>query len=84
MLSNTSECQEPVHIELDWYENKILSVCEKEDECHPDAQFWLPDKNFRRVEVYCSISKIDSINTKEHFTRLIASRIVQEIERKQQ
>ena len=72
---------EILHIELTWDGDKILSVCDKKEECHQEARYWMQWSNFRRVEVYCSINNIAKIENKKHFTNLLACRIVQTLTR---
>lgn len=70
----------PFHIRLR-FNQKIMSVCDQRDQCLKDASFWLPFSNIDRVCVFMKISNIAKIQSNEHFTKLLAARMVVALQR---
>lgn len=75
MQSSLSNESDIVHVKLDFID-AIMSVCDDVWDCHPQAKYWLPLANFDRLDVYLRLANITKINCVPHFTKLLASRIV--------
>lgn len=70
-----------VHLQLDFID-AILSVCDTEQQCHPEAKFWFPLANLLRLQVYLKLSKIEKIQCMRHFTLVVKNGIVAQLQRK--
>jgi len=71
----SEEVTETVHIDLD-FNSMIMTVSDREDQCHPQAKFWLPWAEFPRVEMFLKINKIEKVTDKKVFGILVANRII--------
>jgi hypothetical protein len=67
---------ESVHFELD-FNGMIISFCDKEDQCAPDASFWMCWDDWPRLEAFVEMNGGSKIDNKKAFGFLVASRIVQ-------
>lgn len=81
MLKSSSKIDEPVHFKLDFVD-AIMTVSDEPWQCHPKATYWLPTANLDRVDIYLRLAKVPKIVCMEHFTKLVASRIVVLINKK--
>ncbi len=82
MLESSSQITDwPLHIELE-FNKKVMSVCESESQCHPEATYWLPVANLDRLFSYLRMSKLTQIHSIEHFTKVLTGRIVQQLKGK--
>ena len=72
-----SQPEDIIHIELDWDDDRIITISPSKDDWHPDARYWLPINNVDRYQTYLRLNKLPLLNCKKHLHRLIAGRIVQ-------
>lgn len=61
--------------ELD-HSKELMAICDDRSQCPAEAHYWFPLSNVHRLEVFMKLAKISCITTLEHFTKLVASRIV--------
>ena len=71
-----SEEQETVHIELN-FNQMIMTVSEREDQCHPKARFWLSWDKWPQIEMFCKMNQVEKVQDKKLFGILVANRIIQ-------
>lgn len=62
-------------LELD-HSKELMAICDSRDDCPPQSAYWFPLANLGRLEVFMKLAKINCISTLDHFTKLVASRIV--------
>lgn len=75
MQSSLSSDSDTVHVKLDFID-AIMTVSDEVWQSHPQASYWMPTANFDRLDVYLRLANISKINCIQHFTKLLASRIV--------
>ncbi len=65
-----------LHCHLE-FNGMVMSVCDKEDQCHTTAKFWLCWDQTPKLEFYMMLNGIVQIDNKKTFGILVASRIIQ-------
>lgn len=64
-----------LHIRLN-FNNKVISVCDDRENCHPDATYWLPTENIDDFNKYLDEYGIEKVNSNSLLAKLLVRRIV--------